>query len=161
MEPHSPIVAAPVADEFLRALAKWRAVRGAGEIHALLFDLAGQWDVTVTFHGGGEPFSSRAAAAKRIVHGGRFLIEELDGEIHAPDESGRMRPEPYSATRILGFDRFKRAWVGAFIENQNTSLLSFAGFSAPDSARELVLFGASDEPMLDLHDATMKYVLRV
>lgn len=161
MEPSSPNVSAPQADEFLRALAKWHAVRDAGESHAPLSELSGLWDVTVAFHGGGQPFSSRAAAAKRIVHGGRFLIEELDGEIHAPDEAGRMRLEPYSATRILGFDRFKRAWVGAFIENQNTSLLSFAGFATPESARELVLFGSCDEPMLDLHDATMKYVLRV
>jgi hypothetical protein len=148
--------------EFLRALAKWQAVRTPGEMHEILSGLAGEWDVTILFHGGETPFESRATAAKHIVHGGRFLVEELTGQIYAPDRSGEMRPEPYSATRLLGFDRFKHAWVGTFVDNQNTNLLAFVGVASPDSAhRELVLFGACDEPMLDLHDATMKYVLRI
>ena len=162
MEPTSPKNLSSASEDFRHMLAKWEAVRNPGETHELLAELAGQWDVNVRFHGGEEPLESRAAATKRVVHGGRFLMEELTGEIHAPDRTGRMRLEPYSATRLLGFDRFKQAWVGAFVENQNTCLLSFVGVSSPDSAsHEVVLFGACDEPMLDLHDTTMKYLLRI
>lgn len=149
-------------DEFQAALAKWMKVRAPGPEHSLLSELEGEWDVSIRFHGGGEPFETVATASARLIHGGRFLLEELQGEMHAPDEEGRMRPEPYTSTRLLGYDRFKNAWVGAFAENQNTHLLTFSGVEAPPSAgRELVLFGPSDEPMLDLSDTTLRHVLRV
>jgi hypothetical protein len=162
MEPTSPDQPLAGPTDFLSSLAKWEAVRRPGDAHRLLASLEGSWDVELVFHGGSQRFESAAIAVKRLVHGGRFLVEELTGEIHAPDPAGRMRPEPYAATRLLGFDRYKRAWVGAFLDDQNTSLLTFVGVGAPGSVgRELELFGACDEPMLDLHDTTMKYVLRV
>lgn len=148
--------------DFLAALAKWKEVRAPGPEHALLADLAGEWDVSIRFHGGDEAFETEAIASARLVHDGRFLLEELRGEMHAPDEEGRMRPEPYTSTRLLGYDRFKNAWVGAFVENQNTHLLTFSGVEAPPAEdRELVLFGLGDEPMLDLSDTTLRHVLRV
>jgi hypothetical protein len=148
--------------DFLAALAKWRKVRAPGPEHALLSGLAGDWDVSIHFHGGDEAFETGAVAAARLVHGGRFLLERLEGEMYAPDEEGRMRPEPYTSTRLLGYDRFKNAWVGAFVENQNTHLLTFSGVEAPPAEdRELVLFGLGDEPMLDLSGTTLRHVLRV
>lgn len=158
----SPSNGEPTGAAFLAALEKWTAVRGPGPDHALLSELVGDWRVSVEFHGGEEVFRSDANASKKLAHGGRFLVEELEGEIFAPDESGLMRPEPYSATRVLGFDRYKRAWTGVFFENQNTHLLCFVGAAAPGSdGLELMLYGHSDEPMLDLHDTTLEHVLRV
>ncbi|MGD2067064.1 MAG: DUF1579 family protein [Gemmatimonadota bacterium] len=151
-----------VPENFLASLEKWKAVRSLGPEHELLGQLSGDWRVSVRFHGGGEIFETEAHASKRLAHGGRFLVEELEGEIQAPDASGRMRPEPYSATRVLGYDRYKHAWVGTFCESQNTHLLVFCGVETPSSGpRELVLFGLADEPMLDLRDTTLRHVLRV
>lgn len=153
---------ATVPDGFLAALEKWKTVRNPGEPHRLLTDLDGEWGVSIRFHGGDRTYESAAIASRRLAHGGRFLCEELEGEIQAPDADGRMRPEPYSATRILGFDRYKKAWTGVFMENQNTHLLTFTGVESPGAEdRELVLFGLSDEPMLDLHDTTLRHVLRI
>ncbi|MCA9726618.1 MAG: DUF1579 family protein [Candidatus Eisenbacteria bacterium] len=156
-----------IPEEFLSALMKWRAVREPGPAHVLLPTLVGTWDVQVRFHGGAEAYESAATATKRLAHGGRFLFEDLQGEIQAPDETGRMRPEPYSVTRTLGYDRCKNAWVGTFLENQNTSLISIVGAvpvpEAPPagSPYELSLYGHCDEPMLDLHDTVIRWDLRI
>jgi|GEM_PF-6592923 len=97
-----------------------------------------------------------------MLHGGRFLLEQITGEIYAPDEKGKMRLEPYTATRFLGYDNYKKAYVGAFAENQNTYFLTFQGPPKPGgSVDQIPLFGLSDEPMLEIQDATMKYLLRL
>jgi len=54
----------------------------------------------------------------------------------------------------------KNTFVGIFIDNQNTTMLSFLGIQKPDpSSEEIVMFGLIDEPMLDIHDTSMKYRL--
>ena len=70
-----------------------------------------------------------------------------------------MRLEPYTATRFLGYDNYKKAYVGAFAENQNTHFLTFQGHEKPGCPGQIPMSGLSDEPVLDLQDATMKYVL--
>lgn len=147
---------------FLDMLAKWQVVRTPGKGHELLAKLAGRWDVILRFHAGPQTWESKCASECTLLHGGRFLLEQITGEIYAPDEKGQMRPEPYTATRLLGYDNYKKAYVGAFAENQNTYLLTFQGHATPGGAADQVsMFGLCDEPMLELHDATMKYVLRL
>jgi hypothetical protein len=148
--------------EFLDMLAKWQAARTPGKEHELLGKLAGQWDIVLRFHAGNDKWESKCTSRSTVLHGGRFLLEQITGEAYAPDEKGQMRLEPYTATRILGYDSYKKAYVGAFADNQNTYLLTFLGHPRPgDSADQISMFGLCDEPMLDLHDATMKYVLRL
>ena len=147
---------------FVEMLAKWQAVRTPGEGHELLAKLVGQWDVTLRFHAGPQTWESKCISECTLLHGGRFLLEQITGEIHAPDEKGQMRPEPYTATRLLGYDNYKKAYVGAFAENQNTYLLTFQDHATPGASGEQIpMFGLSDEPMLELQDATMKYLVRL
>jgi hypothetical protein len=94
------------------------------------------------------------------MHAGRFLLEQISGDLITANAEGEMRSEPYSATRILGYDNYRNAYVGVLADNQNTHLLSFSGHTLPgESVTELRLFGVSDEPMLDMHGAAMRYVL--
>lgn len=146
---------------FLEMLAKWQIARTPGKGHELLGKLVGEWDVTLRFHSHARKLSweSKCTSHCTLLHGGRFLLEQITGEIYAPDEKGQMRLEPYSATRFLGYDNFKKAYVGAFAENQNTHFLIFQGHERPGSPNRIPLFGLSGEPILDLQDATMKYVL--
>ncbi len=147
---------------FLKMLEKWNRVRHPSKEHELLKSLAGEWDVLLRFHAGDQSWESSCIARKELIHEGRFLLEQLTGEIFAPDDTGTMRREPYSATRLLGYDNFKRGYVGAFIENQNTSLLTFIGRPRlGGNASEIDMYGEADEAMLDLHDGTMRYTLRV
>lgn len=147
------------AEDFQSMLEKWLAVRGPSEAHGLLHRLTGKWDVRFQFHGGDQTFESRCSSTAELIHDGRFLLEQITGEIQAPDASGEMRVEPFSATRILGHDNYKKAWTGIFIDNQNSCLLSFQGHAIEQPLKKIELFGVADEPMLDLHDGMMKYVL--
>jgi len=154
MSENGPVEQPEVNAEFLDMLAKWQAVRTPGKEHELLGKLAGQWDILLRFHGGPQSWESKCTSRSTLLHGGRFLLEQITGEIYAPDEKGQMRLEPYTATRLLGYDSYKKAYVAAFAENQNTYLLTFLGHPGPGgSADQISMFGLSDEPMLDLHDA--------
>ncbi|MCP4569491.1 MAG: DUF1579 domain-containing protein [FCB group bacterium] len=148
-----------VNTELLEMLAKWQTVRTPGKGHELLGKLAGEWDITLRFHGRKQSWESKCTSQCTLLHGGRFLLEQITGEIYAPDEKGHMRLEPYTATRFLGYDNYKKAYVGAFAENQNTYFLTFQGHEKPGGSDQIPMFGLSDEPMLEIQDATMKYVL--
>lgn len=150
---------AEVNSEFLNILAKWQAVRTPDKGHELLGKLAGHWDILLRFHAGKQSWESKCTSQCTMLHGGRFLLEEITGEVYAPDEKGHMRLEPYTATRLLGYDNYKKAYIGAFADNQNTCFWTFQGHEKPGAPGPIPMFGLSDEPMLGLHDATMKYVL--
>lgn len=147
------------SDDFQSMLKKWFAVRGASKAHSLLKRLTGDWNVRLRFYGGDQVWESRCTSTGELIHDGRFLLEQINGEIQAPNAKGEMRMEPYTATRILGYDNYKKAWTGMYVANQDTSLLSFQGHSTSEAPEKIELFGVADEPMLDLHDGMMKYVL--
>ena len=151
-----------VTTELLAMLAKWQAVRVPSKQHELLGKLVGKWDIILRFHAGEQTWESQCTSQCTLLHGGRFMLEQITGEVYGTDEKGSMRLEPFTATRILGYDNNKKTFVGIFVDNQNTHMLSFLGIQKPDtSSEEIVMFGLIDEPMLDLHDTTMKYLLRL
>lgn len=151
-----------VSAELLAALAKWQVVRVPSRHHELLRKLVGEWDVTLRFHAGEQTWESACRSQCTLLHRGRFMLEQITGQVYAPDEKGSMRLEPFTATRILGHDNYKKTFVGIFIDNQNTALLTFLGIQKPGpSSEEIVMFGLIDEPMLDIHDTTMKYLLHL
>ena len=147
------------SDDFQNMLKKWFAVRETSKAHGLLKRLTGDWNVRLRFYGGDQTLESRCASTGELIHDGRFLLERISGEVQAPDAQGKMRKEPFTATRILGYDNYKKAWTGIFIDNQNTTLMSFQGHALEEAPEKIELFGVADEPMLDLHDCMMKYVL--
>lgn len=155
-----PVAQPEVDGEFLSMLAKWRAAGTPGKSHELLKTLVGEWDVELSFHAGEQSWTSKCESQCTLLHGGRFILEQITGEMYAPDEKGRMRTEPFSATRLFGYDNFKQAFVGVFAENQNTHILTFLGHEAPGKTpRQIRMFGQFDEPMMGSQDTTMKYVL--
>lgn len=148
-----------VNEEFQSMLKKWFAVRGTSKAHGLLKRLTGDWNVRLCFSGGDQTWVSQCSSQGELVHDGRYLLEQISGEIQAPNAKGDMREEPFTATRLLGYDNYKQAWTGIFVDNQNTSLLSFRGHASGETPEKIELFGVADEPMMDLHDCMMKYVL--
>ena len=159
-ENEEPAVSDAGESEFLESLAKWHAVRNPSSQHVLLSRLAGEWNVLIRFYGGDRVWETRGTARVDPIHGGRFVLEHMSGEVFAPNLDGEMQSEAFSATRLLGYDNYQNAYVGVLADNQNTHLLSFSGHALPgETVRELRLFGVSDEPMLEMHGAAMQYVL--
>ena len=152
----------PQPDNFTELLKKWKLIRTAGTNHSLLKTMAGDWSVKLVFHGGNQRWESHAQSKNLLLHGGLFFMEQNTGEIFAPDGAGKMRPEPYTATRILGFDNYKKAYCGTFCENQNSYLLNFTGRKhVSGESDQIDFYGFADEPMLELNDAMLKYTLKL
>ncbi len=149
-------------NDFIELINKWRLIQRPGENHKLLKQMVGDWDVNLFFHANGQSWESKCKAKNELLHGGRFLIENIEGEIYAPDDSGTMMTEVYSSTKIIGYDNYKKAFCGSFIENQNSYMLNFVGRKPlSEESNQIVFFGLSDEPMLEINDTTMKYTLEI
>ncbi|NQU88767.1 MAG: DUF1579 family protein [Mariniphaga sp.] len=149
-------------NEFIQLIKKWRLIQQPTEHHQLFKKMIGEWDVKLIFHGSGQCWESKCKAKNELLHEGRFLMEQITGEIYAPDEKGNMRPEPYSATRIIGYDNYKKAYCGSFFENQNSYILNFIGRNhLAGNSNQIDFYGLSDEPMMEINDAAMKYSLLV
>ena len=149
-------------NDFNELIKKWRLIQKPGENHYLFKQMIGEWDVRLVFHGGGNIWESKCKARNELIHGGRFLIENIVGEIYAPDDSGEMRTEAYSSTKIIGYDNYKKAYCGSFVENQNSYMLNFIGRKPlRGQSNKIEFFGLSDEPMLEINDTTMKYTLEL
>ena len=147
---------------FIELIQKWRTIQSPGINHDIFKQMSGEWNVQLVFHGGGKRWESECKAKNELIHGGRFLIENVTGEIYAPDAFGEMKTEAYSSTRIIGYDNYKKAYCGSFIENQNSYMLNFTGRKPIRSESKIIeFFGLSDEPMLGINDTTMKYALEI
>ena len=146
--------------EFIESLKKWRDIQTPDKHHELLKQLSGSWDVNLIFYAGEQKWESNCIAENSVLHGNRFFIEQIEGTIYGPDEKGIMRPEPYSSTKILGYDKYKQAYCGSFIENQNSCMLTFKGRTPLTGPQDKIdFYGLSDEPMLEIKDVSMKYKL--
>ncbi len=149
-------------NNFQELIKKWRLIQRPGENHDLFKQMVGEWDVKLIFYGGGQSWESKCKAKNEIIHGGRFLIENIEGEIYAPNDLGAMKAEVYSSTKIIGYDNYKKAYCGSFIENQNSYMLNFIGRKPlKGEAKQIEFFGLSDEPMLEINDTTIKYTLKI
>ena len=147
-------------EKFKELIKKWRLIQEPNDNHDIFKRMMGIWDVNLVFYGGGQRWESKCKAQNNLIHGGRFLLENVEGDIYAPDNEGKMSTESYSSTKILGYDNYKKAYCGSFVENQNSYMLNFTG-RRPLSGEfdQIVFFGLSDEPMIGINDATMKYTL--
>lgn len=150
------------SSHFSELIKKWRSIQRPGIQHDLFKQMTGRWDVDLIFYAKGQSWKSKCIANNELLHGGRFLIEQINGEIYAPDDCGNMEKEPYSSTRILAYDNYKKAYCGSFAENQNSYILNFTGRKPlSEKSNQIVFFGLADEPMLEINDTTMKYILDV
>ena len=148
--------------DFNELIKKWRLIQKPGENHELFKQMIGEWEVKMVFYGRGKGWESKCKARNELIHGERFLIENIEGEIYAPDDSGIMRLEVYSSTKIIGYDNYKKAYCGSFVENQNSHMLNFIGRKPlKGESNQIEFFGLSDEPMLEINDSTMKYTLEI
>ncbi len=57
-----------------------------------------------------------------------------------------MKTEPYSSTKMIGYDNYKKAYCGSFAENQNTCMVNLIGRnSLRGESNHIDFFGLADE----------------
>jgi hypothetical protein len=150
----------PSESEMAEMMKRWTDTFQVGPEHKRLEVFLGKWDTTMRMWmgGPGSPASeSKGTSETRWLVEGRWLITESTGE---------MMGRPVRAIRLLGYDQFKRKYVGCQVDSMTTAMLPFEGnFGGPPakdgSLNHLLLFGPMDEPMNGEHDKAVRYVHRL
>ena len=122
-----------------------------GEAHKHLQRYVGTWDtVTKVWMGGPgtKPTSSTGHSTFKSVLDGNWVMEE---------HLGSMMGMPYKGVGMLGYDNYKKLYVGTWFSNMGTEMLQMAGARNPKSGT-VTMYGTMDEPQLGVHGRTVKYV---
>lgn len=132
---------------------KWMDAATPGDNHKKLGDLVGSWDLTTSMYMGGpgsEPTISKGSAEITWIMGGRFISQDIKGE---------MMGMPMTGLGITGYDNMNRKYVSFWIDNTATGMYTAGGHFNQDGT-VLSLYGTSDEPMTGEHGKNVKYVTR-
>lgn len=133
---------------------RWKEAATPGENHKFLDQFVGRWD-TVTriwMEGPGKaPVESKGTAEVKWILDGRFVVEEL---------TGQMMGMPHQGRGTTGFDNFKGKYVTSWIDNMGTAMYTGEG-GVDASSKTLTVHGKMDEPMTGERDKPVKYVTRI
>lgn len=116
-----------------------RELATPGPQHAQLAKMAGTWDVTglMWMDPSQEPIPSQGTAKVTSILGGRYLVQDYDGQ---------MMGEAFQGHGLTGFDNFKKEWWNVWVDTWGTSYLLERG---PDVAegKPCEMKGTWESPM--------------
>ncbi len=144
----------PSQAEMDAMMKKWQESMTPGAPHTVLEAMVGQWDVeTRTWMNGptAPPTVAKGSATMTMALGGRFLQQEMSGE---------MMGMPFQGIGYTGYDNFKKAYVGFWIDNSTTAIFTMQGKANEDNT-VFTMEGTMDEPMTGEKDKPVKYITRV
>ncbi len=133
---------------------KWMEVATPAEGHKKLDDLAGTWDVEMTTWGQGPesaPAVSRGSEVNSWVLGGRFLRQELKGE---------MMGMPFEGVGYIGYDNYNKKYIEFWIDNSSTQMSTMSG-GVDHAGKVFTFYGTMDEWMTGENGKPFKYVTRI
>ena len=120
-------------------MAKWGEYATPGEAHHVLDHKVGMWKLKVRMFNpdGSVAGESDATSECGWAMGGRFVVEHTQGSF-----SGM----PFEGHGVSGYDNIKRKYVGSWMDNMSTGLMSFEGtFDA--NTNTFTFKGQSPDPM--------------
>jgi hypothetical protein len=140
----------PTEEEIMAAYAKFSQ---PGEHHKMLEPLAGSWNCSskMWMDPGAPPTESKAASESKWILGGRFLQEEVTGD---------MNGMPFHGMGITGYDNIKKEYVSFWIDEMATSFM-LANGQMDEGAKNLTMMGTWKDPLANLAEKKFKTVLRI
>ena len=105
------------------------------ENHKLLADLDGSWNYTVTMwmSPNAPPMKSTGTAVRKSVMGGRYFTMDVTGKMKMPGEGGKMKDFEFRGMGTEGYDNAKKKFVGTWIDNMGTGIMTSEGDYDPAS----------------------------
>lgn len=91
-----------------------------GAEHQVLKQIAGQWtcNVKMWMQPGAPPSESPATSEAKMVMGDRYVHEMV---------KGNFMGMPFEGNGVIGFDNIKKKYVGAWIDNMGTGIMTSEG----------------------------------
>lgn len=110
-----------------------------GEPHSYLASLVGEWSYSqAMWHvPDEEPMRATGEATKTMIMDGRYLQEEMRGE---------MMGQPFVGRGITGYDNLAEQLVGTWIDNMGTGIIAVQG-EASEAGDAHTLHGEFTNPM--------------
>ncbi|MBM2846270.1 MAG: uncharacterized protein HW407_1582 [Bacteroidetes bacterium] len=139
----------PSEEEMMK---KWKEAATPGEAHKKLDDMVGSWESEsqMWMAPGQPPTVSKGTSEMKWILGGRFLQQEMTGE---------MMGMPMNGIGLTGYDNFKKKYIGFWIDNTSTSMYTMEGALAKDG-KSITFYGRTDDPVTGEKDKKVKYVTR-
>ena len=130
---------------------KWIEAATPGEAHRKLNDMAGSWKTTSRIWMNGPdapPTETQGTAEVKWVLDGRFLLQEMKGELMG---------KPYYGMGYTGYDNMNKKYTSFWIDNTSTAMFTADGTLDP-TGKVLTTVGKMDEPMTGEHDKSEMYI---
>jgi hypothetical protein len=141
----------PSQEEMMK---RWQEAMTPGTAHKNLESLVGTWDTEVkTWMAGptGDPMVSKAVSQVKSVLGGRYIMEEVTGD---------MMNQPFSGVGYTGYDNFNKKYVGFWIDNMGTGMTTLEG-SIDKAGTTFTMWGKMDDVTTGEKGKKVKYVTRI
>lgn len=115
----------------------WAKFATPGPAHKALQPLVGTWNAKITswMAPGSAPVTSDGTSEIAWVLGGRYLQQKHEGSFLG---------QPFSGLGYTAYDNYKKQYLGTWMDNMGTSILSMAG-TADASGKVLAMEGKMDD----------------
>lgn len=115
--------------------AAMKAMEEAGRVsehHKMLADyLAGEWTFENKMWHGPEPEVSTGTCSTKVMFDGRYLHSSHNGTVQMPGPDGKMTEVPFEGKSVDGYDNVRKKFVGVWIDNFSTAILTSEGTYDP------------------------------
>jgi hypothetical protein len=106
--------------------------------HARLAEMAGEWQLEVKFwmQPGGEPMVSTATSTRKMIMGGRYLADHVEG-----DAMG----QPFTGMGLTGYNNVEERFEATWVDNMGTGIFTYHG-EWNEEENALVMHGSYVDP---------------
>jgi len=120
-------------------MAAYEKAMTPGEHHAKLAQLEGNWAMTVTvwMQPGAEPTVSTATSTSKMVMGGRYMLDMVEGTAMGM---------PFSGMGWTGYDNVDQQYESTWIDNLGTGIYTYHG-QWDDEVNGIVMHGSYTDPV--------------
>ena len=120
-------------------MAAYEKAMTPGEHHAKLALLEGNWAMTVTvwMQPGAEPTVSSATSTSKMVMGGRYMLDTVEGTAMGM---------PFSGMGWTGYDNVDQQYESTWIDNLGTGIYTYHG-QWDDEVNGIVMHGSYADPV--------------
>lgn len=146
--------AQPSPEEMQKMMELWKELGTPGPEHEFLAKWTGKWETTTRMWMGGPdapPMETKGTAVYRSILNGRWV---------QADHAGTMMGAPYEGISITGFDKYKKKFVGTWIDNMGTAMYTLSGH-LNRGGDVLTMYGEMDEPGLGEHAKMVRYETKI
>ncbi len=119
-------------------MAAYMAAATPGAEHGWLASMTGKYTVTIKMWAdpSAEPQLSTASGERKMMLGGRYLVEKYDGQ---------MMDQPFESMGITAYDNVEQQYVAAWMNTHGTGIFTMTGNFDADG-KVLTMWGESMDP---------------